>query len=540
MLYGLIGLLVLSRGPKASNVATVMASVGLIASMALFPFGKMRAHLDAVVTRLTPPPRGDVETREGLTETVQYVERRFAGRTRSQRLLTNGISMSASDFRNRRYMKLFVYWPVAVHPRLHRALLISYGVGATAKALTDTRELDTIDVVDVSRGILEMGRVVYPDPDRQPLRDPRVRVHIEDGRFFLQTTEERFDLITGEPPPPDLDGVVNLYSREYFTLMRERLSEGGIVTYWVPTHSLSEDNALAVIRAFCDAFTDCSLWNGAGSDWMLVGTRNAQGPVSEDRFRAQWDERERLVDVADELVALGFERPEDLGALFIGDATYLRALTARALPVTDDFPKRIIAPALFAPIELGRGTGLYEAWSDTNAARSRFLSSALIAHLWPEPLLHESLGTFDAQGLVNRTLLHPAANPTEELSDVHAMLTTTRLRSAVAWRLGSDSDVQRILGQLSAAERSQPEPALHDAIQLISERRYEESLEPLANAAASSDFAQKAMLLRVYVLSVLGRRREADDVSSDVRKRWGQDGAVSRALDWLARNRPPP
>ena len=35
-----------------------------------------------------------------------------------------------------------------------------------------------------------------------PLQDPRVRVHIEDGRQFLQATGRRFDLITGEPPPP--------------------------------------------------------------------------------------------------------------------------------------------------------------------------------------------------------------------------------------------------------------------------------------------------------------------------------------------------
>ena len=30
----------------------------------------------------------------------------------------------------------------------------------------------------------------------------RVRVHVEDGRFFLQASRERYDLITSEPPPP--------------------------------------------------------------------------------------------------------------------------------------------------------------------------------------------------------------------------------------------------------------------------------------------------------------------------------------------------
>ena len=114
---------------------------------------------------------------------------------------------------------------------------------------------------------------------------------------------------------------------------------------------------------------------------MLAGTRNARGPVSEERFRAQWADP----TVATELAALGFERPEDLGALFIADATYLRAISAATPPVVDDFPKRIVAPSLFAPVELD-GPGLYGSWSDTNAARSRFVASALVAHLWPEPL----------------------------------------------------------------------------------------------------------------------------------------------------------
>ena len=123
------------------------------------------------------------------------------------------------------------------HPRPRSALLISYGVGTTAKALVDTRELETIDVVDVSRDVLELNRIVWDDPADYPLADPRVRVHIEDGRQFLQTTAQRFDLITGEPPPPKNAGIVSLYTREFFALVRDRLEEGGIASYWLPVHT---------------------------------------------------------------------------------------------------------------------------------------------------------------------------------------------------------------------------------------------------------------------------------------------------------------
>ena len=79
--------------------------------------------------------------------------------------------------------------------------------------------------------------MVYPDPAHHPLRDPRVQVHIEDGRFFLQTTERHFDLITGEPPPPRYAGIGISIRAEYFQLVRAALRDDGVVTYWLPTTS---------------------------------------------------------------------------------------------------------------------------------------------------------------------------------------------------------------------------------------------------------------------------------------------------------------
>ena len=104
------------------------------------------------------------------------------------------------------------------------------------------------------------------------------------GRFFLQTTPQRYDLITGEPPPPKMAGVASLYTREYFELMKDRLNPGGIATYWLPAYLALEDEALAIIRAFCEAFEDCSLWSGFHRDWILVGSRGGIAPVTRAHF----------------------------------------------------------------------------------------------------------------------------------------------------------------------------------------------------------------------------------------------------------------
>jgi len=253
------------------------------------------------------------------------------------RLVTNGFSMSGTHLTGKRYMRLFAYWPMLLHQApLRRALVVCYGVGVTAAAVTSQKSVESIDVVEISPDVVAMSDIIYP-PDERPLRDRRVRLHIEDGRYFLQTTDLRFDLITGEPPPPLTPGTVNLYTREYFQLLYDRLAEGGIATYWLPVAGRGEYDVKAIIRAFCDVFDDCSLWNGTPFDWMLVGTRQAPGPAPQANFSAAWNDPV----VWPRLREIGFEVPQQIGATFLGDARYLRGLTAETLPLTDNHPQRL-------------------------------------------------------------------------------------------------------------------------------------------------------------------------------------------------------
>jgi spermidine synthase len=437
--YGLTAALLAIGGgirpaDRPTKIAFAVPATLLLLSLAFFPSGLAeRTYLRApLLWFLAGDQSTIVETREGLTETLTYLRRDRFGEPVSYRLVTNGHSMASTMVPSDRYMKLFVYLPVALHPDPRSALLISFGVGSTAKALTDTKGLESIDIVDTSRDVLEMSRIVYPDPATNPLSDPRVTVHVEDGRFFLQTTPRRFDLITGEPPPPKNAGIVNLYTKEYFALIRERLNEGGVASYWLPVHSLLEPDTKSIIRAFCDAFDDCTLWNGASLDWILMGTRNAEGPVSEQQFTRQW----RDPGVARELRDLGLERPEQLGATFMADAETLRARSAGHLPLADDHPKRLSeTPAVI--LEMMQ---VYRPWFDFDAARDGFARSPILTRLWPPGLREATLPYFAWQAVLHRSLYADLGKPVEELPELHRVLTTSDLETLPLWMLGTDAD----------------------------------------------------------------------------------------------------
>jgi hypothetical protein len=334
-----------------------------------------------------------------------------------------------------------------------------------------------------------------------------MHVHIEDGRYFLQTSDRQFDLITGEPPPPGNAGVESLYSREYFQLIHDRLADQGVVTYWLPLADLSDVSAKAILRAFCDVFDDCSLWNGSGTNLMMVGGRNVTGGASEQHFRAQWS---RPV-VAAEMKRLGVERPEQLGALFIGDAGFIRALTGGARPLTDDDPKLIEAAAT-SPDE---STRLLASITDTGAARTRFQTSEFIARHWPEALIQSSSLYFDVQHVIDAHMYGSLVKQNLALDDVHRLLTGTSVQTPILWRLASNADIQRVVSTASPEDAMNPLLQYHLAIRLLSERNYRAAAGAFNRALESPQVRDNAFVLYVYALCMSGQKAQAQEISSE-------------------------
>ncbi len=495
--YGLValGLLGASPGRQPASEQKLLAVSGAIfvVVLALFPFGLMRNHyLRRLAGRWAAEGAKIVGIREGLSETLLYLRvDRFEEPIR-YRLVTNGISMSGTGSSSARYMKLFVYWPIALHPDAKRALLISYGVGATAEALTDTAGLESIDVVDISREILEMGGLMFPPGHRPPLADSRVSTHVEDGRFFLLTTERRYDLITAEPPPPKMAGIVNLYSKEYFQLVYDRLAEGGIATYWLPLHQLYASDTRAIVRAFCDAFADCSLWTALGPEYMLVGTRNARGPKDAAAFGRQWSDPV----VGPEMRALGLERPEQLGTLFLGDAAFLAELTRGDAPLDDDHPYRLSN----RPIWVADAT--YIALTDTALTRPRFEQSALIRRLWPEAIREATLAAFPEQEIVNRFAWSAYGAGKTSLKDIHKVLTGTDLHTLVVWLMGSTDEEQRAAARAAARGMQDLELDQVLGIGAMARRDYRAAAQHFARAQPQAVDPERLAQWRVLALGL--------------------------------------
>jgi predicted membrane-bound spermidine synthase len=523
--YGIVGLL-LSRG-EGSLEATIggarlrwAAALAFVAAMAFFPSGTMeRDYLTIPVARYRGTPEQIVEIREGPLQTITYLQRQIGDETVDYRLITDGYSMAGTGELNRRYMRLFAYWPIAIRPDPRRALLISYGVGETASALVETASLEQIDVVDISRAILDSSKTIYPDPAEHPLNDPRVQIHVEDGRYFLRTTENRYDLITGEPPPPKIAGVTNLYTREYFQLVYDRLEVGGLNTYWLPVHDLLEADTKAIIAAYCEVFTDCALWSGTTLDWMLTGSRELEAKASTEAFTRQW----RDPSVGLRLRTLGIDSPELMGTLFMADAERLQEMTADTPPLVDDFPKRISNELTGSRME-----EVYAPWMNARAAQAHFAESDYIARIWPEGLREETLRLFPYQQILIEA--YSSRGVVQRIKRLHRVLVETPYRNLALKLISQDDD--RIGAIRRLIQDGADESRFHRALgaDALADRDFESATEHYRHALKRRPRDNQLFTLYFFAACMTGDAERIEAALPEAKKRFrgSQDGLQLR------------
>jgi spermidine synthase len=117
-------------------------------------------------------------------------------------------------------------------------------------------------------------------------------------------------------------GSASLYSREYFTLVRDRLNDNGVAVQWF-AGTEAEYNLVA--RTFASVFPYVTVWNGGA---LLVGTkRPLQLSPSDFNWKLQVPELKNAfasigIDSFDDLIALFWAGPEDLRR-FVGNGPLL-------------------------------------------------------------------------------------------------------------------------------------------------------------------------------------------------------------------------
>ena len=229
-----------------------------------------------------------------------------------------------------RLERMLGHVPALVHPRPRSVLIVGVGAGVTAGALSIHPEVERIVVCEIERVVPESARRYFGEENHHVFDDPRVELVFDDARHFLQTTTEKFDIITSDPIHPWVRGAATLYSLEYLQLARAHLNPGGVVTQWIPLYETDERSVKSEIGTFAAVFPDTTLWSPdlLEEGYDLVGLGRVDGSsISQSALQARMDASPA---VKASLKAVALTSAADLLSTYAGRASDLAPWLADA------------------------------------------------------------------------------------------------------------------------------------------------------------------------------------------------------------------
>lgn len=140
-----------------------------------------------------------------------------------------------------------VHYALLEHPSPRSLLLIGGGLnGSIAQALRHPT-LERVDYVELDPAILDLAREYFPNQWLALRADPRVRVHVTDGRLFLKTTQSTFDVVIVNLPEPRNAQLNRFYTVEFFREASRKLTPTGLLSFQLRS---SEDYISAELGQF--------------------------------------------------------------------------------------------------------------------------------------------------------------------------------------------------------------------------------------------------------------------------------------------------
>jgi spermidine synthase len=158
-----------------------------------------------------------------------------------------------------------------IHPDPRRVLVIGLGTGSTAGWLARVPSVERVDVVELEPAIVHVAEVCAP-VNGDVLHNPKVHLTIGDGREFLLTSRDSYDLIFSEPSNPYRIGVASLFSQDFYQAVARRLRPGGIFLQWLQGYEVDPQVVRTAYATLGAVFPAIESWQIHSGDLLLTAT----------------------------------------------------------------------------------------------------------------------------------------------------------------------------------------------------------------------------------------------------------------------------
>lgn len=190
--------------------------------------------------------------------------------------LNNSGKPDASSHGDQWTQTLSGHFPMLFHPDPQKVMVIGLASGMTTGEVLHY-PIERVDVLEINDQVVKACQLFFSPYNNDCLNDSRTRLVIQDGRNHLALTREKYDVIISEPSNPWMSGLANLYSLDFFRLVRSRLNENGVFGQWVQSYEIDWDTFVLMGRTFKKVFPEGVLIKLGPGDYMLMGFADQAG-----------------------------------------------------------------------------------------------------------------------------------------------------------------------------------------------------------------------------------------------------------------------
>ena len=200
---------------------------------------------------------------------------------------SNGIPLCNVPFPHISFAEELVHYPLLLTPSPKKVLIVGGGFGGVIQEILK-HPVEEVHYAEVDPLIIRLIRENQTPLTRREMEDPKVRVHIRDGRHFLKTTREKFDAILLNLPGPFTLTLNRFYTVEFFREAFRVLGMDGILalpvagseTYLAPE---ARELNLSILKSLRENFSSVTIIPG-DPNFILASPSEKLDPLTADRL----------------------------------------------------------------------------------------------------------------------------------------------------------------------------------------------------------------------------------------------------------------
>lgn len=143
--------------------------------------------------------------------------------------------------------------PLILHPDPKNVSFIGLASGISAVAALDF-PISKLETVELVPEVISAAKNHFSEWNQKLFEDKRVSIVHHDGRQVIQASKDKYDVVITTLLQPDQDGVTNIYSKDFFEIVKDKLSGGGIFISWIPFYQMDHELSGIIMRTFEETF----------------------------------------------------------------------------------------------------------------------------------------------------------------------------------------------------------------------------------------------------------------------------------------------